>query len=109
MLKAHTGYINHALFTGEEPTNEQSYRYLTNDEPFKMPDDSMHPDMDTTEKKTSTLSRPGDDTHSNFGDTIERKLMHLETQKDRPDGRNYDAASYTTDNIALSAPPVNAG
>ena len=36
------------MFTGEEPTNEQSYRYLTNDEPFKMPDDSMHPDMANT-------------------------------------------------------------
>ena len=61
------------LFAGEEPTNEQSYRYLTNDGDFKLQDDSH--DMDpTTEKKNSTMSRAGDE--SAYGaDTLERTMI----------------------------------
>ena len=38
-------------------TYSELIRYLTNDELGKLPDDSMAQDMDTTEKKNSTLSR----------------------------------------------------
>ena len=38
-------------------TYSEFIRYLTNDELGKLPDDSMAQDMDTTEKKNSTLSR----------------------------------------------------
>merc|ERR1719232_2138070 len=92
---------------GEEPTNEQSYRYLTNDGDFKLQDDSH--DMDpTTEKKNSTMSRAGDE--SNYGaDTLERTMIRAE-QKDRPDSSRYmDNSHYVSDNMPLSAPPVNAG
>ena len=91
--------------SGEEPGHDQ-YSYLPNEEMLKIPDDSMMThDMDTTEKKNSTMSRAGDD---HYNDTIERTILNLEKQKDRVDyGRNYD--SMMSDNIALSAPPVNAG
>ena len=117
-----------ALFAGEEPTNEQSYRYLTNDGDFKLQDDSH--DMDpTTEKKNSTMSRAGDE--STYGaDTLERTMIRCagETyviqrwrnlnqnivtraeQKDRVDSSRYmDNSHYVSDNMPLSAPPVNAG
>merc|ERR1740123_3051357 len=92
---------------GEEPTNEQSYRYLTNDGDFKLQDDSH--DMDpTTEKKNSTMSRAGDE--STYGaDTLERTMIRAE-QKDRVDSSRYmDNSHYVSDNMPLSAPPVNAG
>ena len=60
------------IFAGEEPTNEQSYRYLTNDGDFKLQDDSH--DMDTTEKKNSTMSRAGNE-NAYGADTIERTLI----------------------------------
>merc|ERR1719471_907097 len=62
--------------------------------------------MDTTDnKKSSTLSRPDD----GYNDTIEKALMKIEKQKDSNDyGRNFDE-SYRSDNVVISAPPVNAG
>ena len=72
-ILSHCRVILNALFTGEEPTNEQSYRYLTNDGDFKLQDDSH--DMDpTTEKKNSTMSRAGNE--STYGaDTLERTMI----------------------------------
>ena len=70
---------------------------------LKIPDDSV--DMDTNEKKNSTMSRTNDP----YSDTIEQTLIKLESQKDRPSfDKNFDE-SYRSDNIALSVPPVNAG
>ena len=47
--------------------------------------------------------RPGDD----YNTTLERTIIDLENRKDRTDyGRAYDTIS---DNIPISAPPVNAG
>ena len=72
-ILSHCRGLLNALFAGEEPTNEQSYRYLTNDGDFKLQDDSH--DMDpTTEKKNSTMSRAGDE--STYGaDTLERTMI----------------------------------
>ena len=124
-ILSHCRVILNALLAGEEPTNEQSYRYLTNDGDFKLQDDSH--DMDpTTEKKNSTMSRAGDE--STYGaDTLERTMIRCgdnimiiiqrnknvnirAEQKDRPDSSRYmDNSHYVSDNMPLSAPPVNAG
>ena len=126
-ILSHCRVILIALFAGEEPTNEQSYRYLTNDGDFKLQDDSH--DMDpTTEKKNSTMSRAGNE--STYGaDTLERTMIRCEdiniiilrrinrnhnfiirAEQDRPDSSRYmDNSHYMSDNMPLSAPPVNAG
>ena len=63
-----------------------------------------HDDMDT-DKKNSTMSRAGMDT---YNDTIEQTILNLEKQKEY--GRSYsNYDSSVNDNIAISAPPVNAG
>ena len=95
-------FANNKSCAGEEPANDQSYKYLTT-EMDKIPDDSV--DMDTREeKKNSTISRSNDP----YSDTIEATLLKLE-QKERPSfDRNFDE-SWKSDNIAVSVPPVNAG
>ena len=66
----------------------------------------MNDHMDTTDmKKNSTLSRADD----GYTDTIEKALLKMEKTKDSNDyGRAFDE-SYRSDNIVISAPPVNAG
>ena len=94
-------------FLGEEPSAYPD-KYLTPGVDLgQIPDDStMNDTMDTTDnKKSSTLSRPDD----GYNDTIEKALMKIEKQKDSNDyGRNFDE-SYRSDNVVISAPPVNAG
>eukprot|EP00090_Calanus_glacialis_P004148 TRINITY_DN1306_c0_g1_i3.p1 TRINITY_DN1306_c0_g1~~TRINITY_DN1306_c0_g1_i3.p1 ORF type:complete len:1955 (-),score=483.94 TRINITY_DN1306_c0_g1_i3:622-6486(-) len=92
---------------GEEPTNDQSYKYLTTEEMLKIPDDSMPMDItsDTNEKKDS-MNRSAADPYQQ---SIEQTLIRMENQKDKPDfGRKFDE-DYKSDNVALSVPPVSAG
>ena len=87
-ILSHCRVILNALLAGEEPTNEQSYRYLTNDGDFKLQDDSH--DMDpTTEKKNSTMSRAGDE--STYGaDTLERTMIRYGDNDHHPETEKFD-------------------
>ena len=61
--------------------------------------------MTTNMNKNSNLSRPDTDGYTN---TIEKALLKMEKQKNGNDyGRAFDER-YCSDNIIISAPPVNA-
>ena len=96
-----------SFISGEEPANDQSYKYLTTEEMLKIPDDSMPMDIttDTAEKKDS-MNRTAADPYQQ---SIEQTLIRMENQKDKPDfGGKFDE-DYKSDNVALSVPPVSAG
>ena len=95
------------LIIGEEPTNDQSYKYLTTEEMLKIPDDSMPMDITTeANEKKDSMSRTVTDPYQQ---SIEQTLIRMENQKDRTDfGKKMDEI-YKSDNIALSVPPVSAG
>ena len=67
------------MVTGEEPANDQSYKYLTTEEMLKIPDDSMQMDPNESQTQANTLKKDSTGNRSVLDGNIEQKLIRYLT------------------------------